>query len=116
MAQVTIDEVKEVFETDLTDAQMNAFITAANLMVTDQLNGVHSAGLLKEIERYLAAHLAASRDQRIAREQHVDSSWTYQGQYGLGLQSTDYGQHVLMLDTSGTLTNLGTKKSQFKVT
>jgi len=115
MARVTTDDVKDIFETDLTDAQLTAFITAANLMVTDQLNGVHSASLLKEIERYLAAHLAASRDQRIAQEKHVDMSVTYQGQYGMGLQSTDFGQHVLMLDTSGTLSNLGKKKAQFKV-
>jgi hypothetical protein len=116
MARITASEVKEVFETDLTDAQIDAFITAANLIVTDQLSGEHSDSLLKEIERYMAAHLAASRDQRIVSEKHVDMSVAYQGKYGMNLMSTDYGQTAATLDSSGKLANLGKKKAQFFIT
>jgi len=43
------------------------------------------------------------------------ASIRYQGRTGLGLAATLYGQQVKMLDTSGTLANLGKKKSVVEV-
>ena len=108
------DEVKEIIETELTALQIVPFITAANLIVTDQLTGEHSAALLVEIERWLAAHFVAIRDPRAKAEKTDDASATYYGKDGLGLNHTPYGQQVKILDTTGILASLGKRKAEFR--
>jgi len=101
-------DVKVIFETDLPDATVTAFITTANHIVTDQLaSSISDSDLLEDIEKWLAAHLAATRDQRIQRQDFGDSAVTFQGKTGLGLDATQYGQHVKLLDTTGKLARLG---------
>ena len=69
MARATEAEVKEIIETDRTDEQVTPFLKAANLLVTDVLTGLgYSDDLLKEIERWLAAHFVAIRDPRMTKE------------------------------------------------
>lgn len=109
-------DVKVIIDTDLTDSQIEGFIDAANLLVEEELGDSDlSASLLTEINKWLAAHLLSSRDQRVAKEAINDVSITYQGEYGLGLNSTSYGQQVLVLDSTGTLNNLG-KKGNLTIT
>ena len=115
--RVTGVEVKEIIDTTLTESQVAPFITAANLTVTDILGAstVLSAGQLKEIERWLAAHFVAIRDPRISAEKTEGASATYQGKTAMGLDSTTYGQQARMLDTTGALTGLGKKKASMHV-
>jgi len=115
MARVTTAEVKEILSTNLEENQLRAFITSANILVTDVLAGKHSGDILKQIELWLSAHFSSIRDQRAAEEKIGDASIRYQGRTGLGLDATLYGQQVKMLDTSGTLANLGKKKSVVEV-
>ncbi len=117
-ARVNAYEVKEIIDTDLSDIQINNFINAAHLLVVQiDLAGVGLAELLlKEIERWLAAHFLAIRDQRVQKES-VGGEWSaeYQGKTDMGLKSTTYGQQALALDTSGKLAALGQKAAGFTV-
>jgi hypothetical protein len=115
--RTTATAVKVILDTDLTDAQITAFITTANALVDDQLlNKGLSSTILTEIEKWLAAHLASIRDQRVSRESIGDEySATYQGKTDMGLEATLYGQTALALDTTGTLRSTKLKVADFEV-
>ena len=102
MPRVTDTEVFAIIDTTLTD--IDVFINTANMMVTSWLE---TAGLtdetLKEIERYLSAHVLSVQDQRVKSVGVDVLSESYQGQWGMGLNGTSYGQMAILLDTSGTL-------------
>jgi len=106
--RVDPNEVKEILDTDLTDAAIEAFITAANLTVTKYLEDEDlSDAQLKEIERWYTAHLIACTRQREVQKENVgQASVTYGGRTDLGLDATMYGQQVKLLDTSGILSNI----------
>ena len=111
--RVTSDEVKEIIETSLTD--VGAFITAANLMVTNFLSGESLTDAhLKEVERWLAAHLIAMRERQIQMTKTGESMDQYGGRFGKGLEFTQYGQQVLIMDTTGKLKNAGKIKSKIE--
>lgn len=116
--RVTAEEVLAIIDTTLTD--ISVFITTANMLVTSHLG---AAGLtdevLKEIERYLAAHVLSLRDQRTKSVSVDVLSESYQGQWGMGLNGTSYGQMAVLLDTSGILAKLakfgGAKKASMSM-
>ncbi len=117
MARITESELLEIIDVDDSVTTTSPFITAANLLVTDKLAGSGlSDALLKEIERWLAAHFIAIRDPRAASEAAQGVSVSYQGGgYGAGLMGTQYGQQAVTLDYTGTLAALGKKKVVFAV-
>lgn len=100
--RVTSEEVFAIIDTSLID--IDVFITTANMLVTAYLA---TAGLsdevLKEVEKYLAAHILSLRDPRTKSEGVDVLSESYQGQWGMGLNGTSYGQTAILLDTSGIL-------------
>lgn len=104
-------EVKEIMDTDLTDSELDPFITTANALVNDRLQGKLGTELLTQVELYLAAHFASLKDQRIQQESQGNVSTTFQGKTGMGLNFTHYGQMALSLDSSGTLAKLGKRKA-----
>lgn len=107
MARVTEAQVTAILDTDLDD--LSPFITAASLVV-DRVAAADStlaAADLLEIERWLAAHFAAIRDERAHSQRQGDSSVTYQGKTGKGLEFTSYGQQAMALDPTGILRTLG---------
>jgi len=111
--RVTEAEVKEIFDTDIT---LTPFITAASQIVdTKLLNKGLTDEQLKEIERWLSAHLAANSDMRADRQEMGDSRVEYNRKYGLGLDSTMYGQQVKVLDTTGIMSNLSKRRAQINV-
>jgi hypothetical protein len=113
MPRVTDSEVKEIIDTTITTTP---FIAAANLIVTANLADKNlGADLLKEIERWLAAHLVAIRDPRSSDLKMGTSSTKFQGQTGLGLDHTSYGQQVKILDYTGTLASTGLKRASIEV-
>ena len=125
MARVTVAEVKEVIQTDLTDAQITAMIAVANLIVTNgpatstKPNPALSASELKEIERWLAAHFVCIRDPVSLREKIGDAdTWTFPAAvttaWGKGLLLTVYGSQAVAMDRSGKLANLGLMKGSFR--
>lgn len=115
MARVTQAEVEEIIDNPDSIA-MDAFITAANLLVTEKLGSAGlSAALLKEIERWLAAHFFAIRDPRAKREEVGRSEIWYEGSWGRRLEFTRWGQQVMVLDPTGTLAKLGLPGAKFAV-
>ena len=112
--RVNTTEVKEIFDTKATD--LSAFITSANLIInTNLLTAITDEDLLKEIERWLSAHFASARYQRNRRTEMGPVTFDHQGKWELGLDSTDYGQKVKLLDSSGILANMSKPSIQFEV-
>lgn len=100
MARVTAAEVNAIIDTKLEQSEITPFITAANLMVTNKLTGQYDTATLKEIERWLAAHLLAIRDPRVKSKSQGDEGVTYHltSTVGEGLAATPFGQQVQLLD------------------
>ena len=108
--RTSADEVKAIITTSLTDDQVDVFIDVASQLVTDNVTCGLGEAALREIERWLAAHLIAMTRSRMAKTEKIgEASITYNGVFGSGLDSTPYGQTVKMLDTCGSLANLGKK-------
>jgi hypothetical protein len=82
--------------TNMSDPNIQVLIEIANRMVTERLtDGSLSTGALRDIEE----------------EEVDDVRVKYQGKFGLGLESTTYGQMVIALDTSGLLSESTKKKA-----
>ena len=114
MPRVTQSEVRAVLDTDLED--LSPFITAAGALIEARLESQGlDENLLKEIERWLSAHFAAMRERQAVSESIGDASAEYGGSFGLGLDFTQYGQQVKVLDVTGTLAGLGKRKASILV-
>lgn len=117
MARVTIQEVKDIIklEADITDANVTACITAANLMINAVITSTDvSADQKKEIERWLSAHFCAINDLRLAAQEALEASEKYQYKVDLGLYVTMYGQTAMRMDTSGALAQLDKAQKEGK--
>jgi len=116
MTRVTADEVKVVIETELTDPIIEAYISSANVMVTNIMSGSNaSSDLLKEIERWLTAHMIAVSKERVASKEGAGGAYIeYSGEFAAGLASTSYGQMVKSLDSTGRFANAGSKRVVFR--
>ncbi len=116
--KVVAEDVRDIlFENaDLSDATIDAFISASELTVNDVLS---SSGLssdqLFEIKRWLSAHFAASMQHSLLSRQIGETSEKYAFLVGKGLDGSFYGQQVKILDTSGILTNIGQQPATAKV-
>lgn len=119
--RVNDTEVKEIIETAV---DTTPFIVAANALVTKVLgsNTEMDSVTIKEIERWLAAHFVAIKDPRALSESLGEASVKYalavssgNDSGGLGLKSTPYGQQVLILDYTGSMSRLGKRKTSFQV-
>lgn len=121
MARVTVDEVKTIYNTNLTDDVLSDIIDIANNLVTEILGASGlSSTRLKNIERYLSAHFAAFREPErgmvaaewVASEAKIEFS----SDFGRALDATHFGQQAAMLDTTGKLRAAGQKRATFRVT
>lgn len=116
MARVTPLDVKDILDNCvITDPIVGTMIKTANKFINrifaDETTLTEDD--LKEIERWLTAHLISISLQRTTTDEKLgDASATYAGIYGEGLKMTSYGQTVLLLDTSGTLAKLGKAPAQ----
>ena len=113
MARVTVDEVREIITTTLSDARVTVFITVANLTVTEYLGGTAlSADLLKEIERFLSAHYIILDDRRTQQQAVEGVSETVPFHLGYSFFNTHYGQAACDLDSTGTLRGVVNSKGK----
>lgn len=110
--RVTAEEVQAIMEGTFADSDIidETYIVAASALVDQVFSGDANIGdtLLKEIERWLTAHMIAISLQRTAASEEIEGAkvkWT--GSWGKGLESTSYGQMVLLLDTSGKMAKAG---------
>ena len=114
MPRVTGGQVKVVIDTELED--LTPFIGTANLMIDEQLVGKGMTDArLDKIALYLSAHFVTMRERQLKSENFGDSSETYQGDTGMNLQSSLYGQTALSLDTTGTLHNAGNSFAEMEL-
>lgn len=115
MARTTAAEVKQIIDVgDLTDTEVDAFISGANALVTEVVGSDTTIGvtLKEEIERWLTAHMiAATRQRQLVSGEAGGAKAVYQGKTGMGLNSTLYGQQVTVLDSTGNFAALGGKKA-----
>ncbi|MDH3359813.1 MAG: DUF4054 domain-containing protein [Desulfobulbaceae bacterium] len=112
-ARVTITDVKLIIDLDstITDASIQVFIDQANLFVNANLgdSGL-SEDILTEIERNIAAHFLHALDPRAKQEKAGEVAVTYAGNFGTGLSATTYGQTAIMMDTTGKLAAISSRK------
>jgi hypothetical protein len=92
-------------DTSLTEGDVTPFLTSANAFVTASLgSSLLSESILKEIERWITAHMIASTKERQAKEEEAGGAKIkYAGYWGAGLLGTSYGQMAVALDTTGVL-------------
>jgi len=105
MPRTTENDVSDIFDTSLDSASLSAWIGVANELVDDidDADSSLSSSRLTKIEKLVAAHLAASQDQRHESASGGARSVSYQGDTGMGFEGTKHGQAALTLDPTGTL-------------
>ena len=105
MPRASVAAVDELFESDLDDATLQSWLEIAATHVDDiaAADASVSSARLEQIETLLAAHLASAQDQRLESGERQSASVTYQGETGMGIQGTKYGQQAAALDPTGTL-------------
>ena len=112
MGRVTATEVKGIITTTLEDTAVDVYIVSANVYVTARLGSSSLIdAVLKEIERWMTAHMIASTKTRQEIEAKAGSAEIkYSDTYTAGLNSTNFGQMCISLDTTGLLAQEGRKK------
>jgi hypothetical protein len=115
MARTTEALVGKIVDLDDT-IDVDPFIEIATLMVDDVIVPAsdYSATRLEQIERYLAAHFYALKDQQPASEGAGSVSVSYQNRVDLYLNFTRFGQMAMTLDIDGILAALQKKMSTGK--
>ena len=114
MARTTATEVKQIISTTLDDTIVDAYIAGATELITEVLGSSTAITdtLKAEIERWLSAHLlAATRARQLVSGKAGPAEAVYQGKTGMNLESTLYGQQVMVLDTTGSFAALGGKSA-----
>lgn len=115
MARVTASEVKDIIDTDLIDARVNAYINSANILVNEVLvNEGLSDALLTEIERWLAAHYITCNERQAIQQVAGPAEQRFSDVFGKHLLSSTFGQTAAQLDTTGKLAKLGQKTVTLK--
>jgi len=117
-AVVDADDVKEIIDTSLTDAQINNFINMAyvrTIPLNGELGNCGGDDALAEIQKLLAAHFLTMYERQTKSEKVGEVSVTFMGVDGEGLKASLYGQQALALDCSGILARAGLKRATFQV-
>lgn len=92
------------------------FITAANLVVTQVKSCANKKGVslstdeLQQIETWLAAHMYVMSDKVLIEEGSLSARGKYQGQTGMNINASFYGQTAAMIDHSGCLSAISQRK------
>lgn len=103
-------------EDDFSASQITGFVQSANIFVTQTLTGKVNEDTLEQIEIWLSAHLVTISKARVSKSEEAGGAKiVYAGDFGKGLNSTQYGQTAIALDYSRTLHDLlDAKKAMFK--
>ena len=113
MARTTPAAVQSILGRNYTvNKDVAPFIATATVVVDDLVaeaatNALTvSAAKLERIECFLSAHFYGHDDQFFQSKSVEGASATFQGQFGKNLESSQYGQSAMMLDTTGYLARL----------
>lgn len=113
MPRVTNAQVQAIYPRPNDD--LTTFIVAADIIVSEDLaNSGLSSDRLDQIEIYLAAHFAVITLERggLTRRKIGESEDYYQiySNKEIGFLATRFGQQATILDTTGTLADIGSPK------
>ena len=113
------DAVKEIIDTDLTDARINNFINMAyhiTRLLTGELDDCGGGDAQCDIMKLVAAHFMTAYERQ-TKSESVGGEWsvTYLGKDGIGLEASLYGQQALAMDCSGFLKRAGMKRAFMQV-
>lgn len=119
MPRVTAEEVKEIMDNcPLSDSIVYTYINSASAYINKVFDLTPSEDSdpfsdgYEDIEKWLTAHMIATTRFRQASEEKLETaSVKYTGYWSKGLESTSYGQMVLMLDTEGKLAGAGKRSA-----
>lgn len=116
---VDADAVKEIIDTDLTDARINRFLNTAYYIakpIVSSLGDCGGSSMFCEIVVWLAAHLMTCFERQ-TKSESVAGEWSvsYLGKEGMGLEASLYGQQVLTMDCSGMLAKASLKRATIDV-
>lgn len=113
-ARVTPDEVIAIMDTALDATAVTPYCESANVFVEATLgNSGLSESVLKEIEKWVAAHMIAITKERQTKEEGAGTAYIkYAGDWKQGLSMTSFGQMAISLDPSGTLENIAKGKGK----
>ncbi len=123
MPRTTPSNVAGIIEVD-PNIDLTPFIAVASSLVDEQCAGVTNTTYqpitdvvrLEMIERYLAAHFYAHRDQRVQREAVGGATAYFQGKTDeLYLSGSQYGQSAIILDSTGNLNRLNKMLPKHKI-
>lgn len=117
MPRVTPSEVKGILLDDYGprargagDPDLGPFISAANVVTTALRAAIiryrkvtPTDAALQEIERWLSAHFYVMSDQNFSSKSQGGVSASFQGQTGMALDASKYGQTAKVIDTTRTL-------------
>lgn len=117
MPRVTATEVKEILDTSLTDAAVSTWIDIASDQVDDiaAFNGDISTTRLGNIELMLSAHYATTQDPRHESASSSSRNVSYEGETGMNLMASKYGQNAVQLDPTGLLRDSQKQKATLSV-
>lgn len=110
MPRVGTNEVQAVIQVS-SSLDVTSQIQTAHVLV-NRIKSEYPSSIeaeLVEVEKYLAAHFCAMRDPQEQTKSVNKASATFQGQTGLGLDLTWWGQQAKILDSSGYLAALEQK-------
>lgn len=123
MPRVAVGDVQNILSTNLTNAQITAFILTADTIINATCATSTSPALssdeLFQIELWLSAHFACIRDPVSLREKIGDAeSWNFPMSvttaWGKGFNLTPYGQMAIAIDRTGLLASMGRMKGTFR--
>lgn len=109
---ITPTDLRKIFNTRLDDTSLEMFCQMALDVIEEKLSVTTlSEERQSRIGLLLAAHFASTNSPQLASERIGPHSWTRQGEFGMGLDATSYGQAAKQLDTTGTLAKMGLRKA-----
>lgn len=108
MARTTVQKVRSILDTNVEDNAVTSWMDIASTLVDDiaDADPTVSDSRLAKIEKVLTAHLVSTQDQRHAATSGASRSVEYQGETGMGIEGTKYGQQAVALDPTNTLANM----------
>lgn len=102
--RVTPSEVTTIFFTEMDAPELRTWIAVAHELVDEHLVGQGvSDGVLKQVEKLLSAHFASINDPVSEGGMIGNASFDYQGDTGMYLDATRYGQAAKAVDPTGQL-------------
>lgn len=104
-ARIDPDEAIQLSGTTLDVKVINIFIRTAHRLVDRELQDQPEVAdsELADIELFLAAHFLSLRDRRTSEISVEGNRFVWEGDSGLGLDNTQWGQNAKALDSSGRL-------------